>query len=92
MIAVIAEINIRAGADTDFEALVRKIRQEEAGTLLYRLARSLAEKTKYRFIEFYADNQALQAHSESEYFKQALAAMGNLLSAPPKIEYLDVVH
>ncbi|GAF48328.1 putative quinol monooxygenase [Rhodococcus wratislaviensis] len=96
MIAVIAEVRVKDGAESDFvavvEALSRRVHEHEPGNLMYRLTRSPSETRQYKFIELYADGAALRAHGESPHFRASLDSMEGLLDGAPRIEYLDVVH
>ncbi|WP_067564443.1 putative quinol monooxygenase [Nocardia acidivorans] len=95
MIAVIAEITVKPGTGSDFEAvvadLVTEIKANEPGNLTYQLVRSQTDPDHYRFFELYADQAALEAHGKSDHFRAAGKLMAPLLAAAPKIEYFTAV-
>lgn len=95
MIGVIATLKIQAGKSEEFEAfagaLAAKVRANEPGNLAYRLTKSRTEPDTYKFMEFYADQDALTLHGGTDYFKAAGPKFAAVLAAMPEIEYLDVV-
>lgn len=95
MIGVIATLKIRAGKSEEFEAfataLAAQVRENEPGNLAYRLTKSRSEPDTYRFMELYADQDALTHHGGTDYFKAAGPKFAAVLAAMPEIEYLDVV-
>jgi quinol monooxygenase YgiN len=70
MLAVVAQIKVKPGAEAEFEKvaaeLVAASRQEE-GCLEYTLWRT-AETGLYAFTEKYRDADAVDAHRKSEHF------------------------
>jgi quinol monooxygenase YgiN len=42
-------------------------------------------------MEQYDSAQALEAHGQTKYYREASKALGALLAAPPEIEILDSV-
>ncbi|MFC9872485.1 putative quinol monooxygenase [Nocardia salmonicida] len=95
MIAVIAEVTVKAGAGAEFEAvvadLIEQIKANEPGNLTYQLVRSRTDAEHYRFFELYADDAAVEAHGRSEHFRAAGKLMAPLLAGAPKIEYFTAV-
>jgi quinol monooxygenase YgiN len=45
----------------------------------------------YKVLEQYANQEALKAHGQTEYFLAASQKMGALVTAAPDIEVLDAV-
>ena len=72
MIAVLARLNVAAGKESDFEAvmlgLAEQVRANEPGNKLYTLVK---DAEGYAVMELYDDEEALAAHSASEHFKAA---------------------
>ena len=96
MIGVVAVLKVQPDKTADFEKvfldLAAKVKANESGCLMYQLTRSKIEAGTYKVLELYASDEALKAHSGSDYFKAAGAAMGPLMAGRPEIEYLDAVE
>ena len=94
-IGIIAILEIKAGEQAAFEAIFLElsalVRANEPGNHFYALHKSRASDTTYVVLEQYADDAALQAHNQTEYFKRLGAAMGPQMAGRPKIEMLDAV-
>ncbi len=95
MIGIIATIKVKDGQGAAFEAvftrLAEKVRANEAGAKLYQLTKSRAEANTYRVLELYADQEALAAHGQTDYFKEIGREMGPHMDGRPQIEMLDTV-
>ena len=96
MIGVVAVLKVQPDKTADFEKvfldLAAKVKANEPGCLTYQLTRSKIEAGTYKVLELYASDDALKAHSGSDYFKAAGATMGPLMAGRPEIEYLDAVE
>jgi quinol monooxygenase YgiN len=79
MLGVVATIKVKEGQGAEFEKvaneLVKKVNENEKGCLLYQLYHGEQPNT-YVFLERYADDAALEAHRNTEYFKSLGRAMG----------------
>jgi len=95
MIGVIATLKVQDGKNAEFETifteLAKQVRANEKGNLAYALTKSRTDPNTYKVLELYADQDALTAHGQSEYFKAAGPKMGPCLGGRPEIEYLDGV-
>jgi len=95
MIGVIAVLKIREGTASEFEAifaeLSEKVRAGEAGNKLYQLTKSRTEANTYKVLELYADQEALAAHGQTDYFKELGRKMGAVMDGRPVVEILDSV-
>ena len=95
MIAVLATLRVKDGAVAEFEAifgeLARKVREREPGNELYQLTRARDFPNTYKILELYADQSALEAHGQSEHFRDLGRRMGAHLDGRPAIEYLDAI-
>ena len=95
MIGIIATIKTKDGQGAEFEAVFRelsaKVRANEKGNKLYQLTKSRTEPNTYRVLELYADQDALTAHGQTEYFKELGRKMGAAMDGRPQIEMLDSV-
>jgi quinol monooxygenase YgiN len=93
MIAVIATFSVRTGMEAEFEQLIGELSAQvrlEPGCRLYQLCKA-AEPGKYVLLERYADQQALAAHSQTPYFKQAMGRFRDLLEERAGIQLLTEV-
>jgi quinol monooxygenase YgiN len=94
-VGVIATLTVAEGKNADFEAifseLAAAVSANEAGCMFYTLTRCRDNGQVYRVLECYADQAALDAHGQTDYFKAAGAKLGPCLAAAPQIEYLDAV-
>ena len=94
-IGVVATLKVQEGKNADFEAiftdLAAQVRANEKGNLAYSLTKSRADPNTYKVLELYADQDALTAHGQTEYFKAAGPKLGPCLAGRPEIEYLDGV-
>ena len=95
MIGVIATLKVQGGKNAEFEAiftdLAKQVRANEKGNLAYALTKSRADPNTYKVLELYADQDALTAHGQTEYFKAAGPKIGPCMGGRPDIEYLDGV-
>ncbi len=95
MIGVIATLKVQDGKNAEFETifteLAKQVRANEKGNLAYALTKSRSDPNTYKVLELYADQDALTAHGQTEYFKAAGPKMGPCLGGRPEIEYLDGV-
>ena len=95
MIGVIATLKVQDGKNAEFEAifteLAKQVRANEKGNLAYALTKSRSDPNTYKVLELYADQDALTAHGQTEYFKAAGPKMAPCMGGRPEIEYLDGV-
>lgn len=93
MLAVVAQIKVKAGAEAQFEEVAAKLvaaSQQEEGCLEYGLWRT-AETGLYAFVERYRDADAVEAHRKSDHFRTIGRAMGEFMDGPPNILRLSAV-
>lgn len=94
-IGVIARLKIQEGKNEEFEDIFKEladaVRANEPGNLFYALHRSRDDGNTYVVLEQYNDQAALDAHGQSDHFKNIGAKMGSCLAGRPDIEYLDAV-
>lgn len=95
MIALIANFRIDVANASAFEAaigeLARATLANEPGVRLYQLCRSNAETGVYRLLEMYDDQEALDLHRQTEWFKGARPKIGPLVAETPVLEQLDPI-
>ena len=96
MIGVVATLKIAPGKEAEFEKvakdLMAKVKANEAGTLTYQLYKSKKDAHTYIFMEQYANEDALKAHGQTDYFKAAGPKLGPCLAGAPDIQYFDIVE
>lgn len=96
MIGVVATLKIQEGKTEEFETvfkdLMAQVKANEPGCLAYQLTKSRTEPGTYKVLELYANEEALKAHGQSDYFKAAGPKMGPCLAGRPEVEYLDAVQ
>jgi quinol monooxygenase YgiN len=94
-IGVIASLRIQPDKTGEFEAffteLARQVRANEPGNVAYQLTKSRSEPGLYRVLEVYKDQDALDHHGKTEYFRAAGPKFAGVLAGRPEIEYLDGV-
>ena len=95
MIGIIATIKVQDGKGPEFEAIFTelsgKVRANEAGNVLYQLTRSRTEANTYRVMELYKDQESVDLHGKTEYFRALGRQMGAFMAGPPAIELVDAV-
>ena len=93
MIGVVATLKIKEGSGADFEAvasqLVEKVNAHEDGVVYYDLYKE--DDTTYVFLERYKDQEAQDAHSKTDYFRELGAQMGPFMAGAPDIKVLQSV-
>lgn len=96
MIGVVATLRIQEGKTEEFETvfkdLMAQVKANEPGCLAYQLTKSRTEPGTYKVLELYANEDALKAHGQSDYFKAAGPKMGPCLAGRPEVEYLDAIQ
>ena len=93
MLAVIAKLNVLAGKEEEFEAvmldLAAKVNANEPGCHLYKLCKDA--NGGYTVMELYENADAMAAHGASEHFKASGAGFKGLMGGAPEIIRMDVV-
>ena len=94
-IGIIAKLPIQEGKGQEFEAffteLAKQVRANEPGNLAYQLTKSRTEPNVYKVLELYKDQEAVDHHGKTEYFRAAGPKFAGVLAGRPEIEYLDGV-
>lgn len=87
MIGIVAKLTIKDGAQAQFENLANQLvtqSREEAGCKGYTLWKT-EQACVYAFVEYYADESAIQAHMQSEHYRQIGRQLGPLMEGKPEI-------
>ena len=94
-IGVIATLTIQSGKNAEFEEIFSKlaqaVRDNEPGNNYYQLHKSREDAQIYVVMEQYKDQNALDAHGQTDHFKAAGASMGHCMGGAPKIEFFDSI-
>ena len=92
MIAIWARLNVAAGKESDFEAvmleLAANVREKETKNHLYTL---IKDDEGYSVMELYEDDAALAEHQQSEHFRAAGPKFAGLMAGAPVIKRYEVV-
>jgi quinol monooxygenase YgiN len=95
MIGVVAVLRVQDGRGEDLEAIFKelsaKVKENEAGALMYQLTKSRTEANTYKVLELYKDQDALTRHGQTDYFKELGRKMGPCMAGRPEVELLDGV-
>lgn len=95
MVYLIGELNVRPGAEAEFETVVaelmREVRANEPEVTLYQFAKAQGRDGVYRVMEAYPSEAALAAHMGAPYLRAAMEKLGPLLTARPQIEKCDPI-
>ena len=92
MIALVAKLHVAAGKEAEFEevmlGLAEQVRANEGGNHLYTLVK---DDDGYSVLELYDDDSALQAHMQSQHFRDAGAKFAGLMAGPPTMKRYEVI-
>lgn len=95
MIGAYVVLTVKDGSQAEFETvaaeLVASVNANEPGCELYRLFKIRDSKNQYAFMERYKNQEAVEAHRATEYFKRLGRAIGPLLESPPVITRMDQI-
>ncbi|QQX88948.1 antibiotic biosynthesis monooxygenase [Cupriavidus necator] len=93
MLGVVAQIKVKAGSESDFEAVAQQLVEQsrlEPGCLEYGLWRT-ETPGEYAFVERYVDAEAVEAHRKSDHFRQLGRQMGVFMEGPPTVIRLSAL-
>ena len=94
-IGLLATITVQDGKNAEFEEaflnLTEQVRANEAGNIFYALHRSPVDSQVYRVMEQYENQEALEAHGQTEYFLKASAQLAELVARAPEIGVMEAV-
>ena len=95
MIAIIATLYVQPEKTETFETrfleLVKQVKANEQGAQMYQLTKTADEPGVYKVMEIYADQAALDAHGQTDYFKAFGREAREFMAGAPKIERLETV-
>lgn len=91
-IAMVAKLVAKEGKATELGELLGRLveaARDEVGTELYVLSQDAARPEAWAVFEVYADQAALDVHSQSATMAEVFGAVGGLLAEAPE---LTIVH
>jgi quinol monooxygenase YgiN len=91
---VVARFTAKAGKEDALKSVLTALvppTRRELGCYQYDLLVENADPRQLCFIERWDDNEALDQHLETEHLKKALAAIEELVEAPPDIRRYTLV-
>jgi quinol monooxygenase YgiN len=94
MRAIIAYLTAKPGKEAEFKekmtAQAKRCLANEAGCLQFDVVQDPKNPTRFVMLEVYKDDAAIQAHQDSQHFKDFRPVVGELV-ADRKIEILHMV-
>ena len=94
MITIIADFDVKNDCVDEFIKLARECTmntKKEAGCLSYKVFDGYCDKSKFTFIEEWANELAIEKHNEMPHFKKFIDAIGPVLNCPPSIKKISRV-
>lgn len=92
-IGIVATMKIQEGKNAEFEAffteLAKQVRANEPGNIAYQLTKSRKDPQEYKVLELYKDQEAIDVHGKTDYFRAAGPKFAGVLAGRPEIELLD---
>ncbi len=91
---VIARVKIQSGKEAEFEKVVTDVLtkvEKEEGTLRYSLNKSTTDPSEYVFYEKYADQDSMNFHMSTPYFKEMSGTLAAFLDGAPVFEMFGEV-
>ena len=90
MIALVARMKAKPGFEAALaegcRAMAKKARENEEGCLMYNPYVSVEDPSELVIVEKYADEEALDFHMETPYFKEAMVKLKDVLIGPLDVE------
>lgn len=94
-IGVIAKLKVTPERQADFELAFSRyqhtVRTQERGNVLFALHKSRDVVGDYVVMEQYVDDEALNAHRNSEHYKAIPERLGEFMAGPSEIRVYDCV-
>ena len=90
MIVLIAEMKVKPGYENILAdgcmKMAETVRENEEGCMMYTPYVSLADPAEMIMVEKYADEQALEFHTQTPYYKEGMNKLKEILAAPMEVE------
>jgi len=94
MIAVVAEIRVKDGKVEEYLAQAEKVvegTRKEEGCIYYDCCRSADDPLGFAMVEKWKDKDALDAHMQTDHFKEFKSATEDLTAGPSAINLYSVL-
>lgn len=94
MITIIADFDVKPSHTDEFIKLARECTintKKEAGCLSYKVFSSYEDKSKFTFIEEWANETAIEKHNQMPHFKSFIDSIGGILNTSPIIRKISRV-
>ncbi|MFT5571624.1 MAG: quinol monooxygenase YgiN [Cryomorphaceae bacterium] len=94
-IGITATLTIRQGKNQQFEDIFKRLAEavnnNEADCNFYQLHKLRSDTVTYVVLEQYANQEALDVHGKTDYFKSIGAELGSCMAKAPEIVAMDSV-
>lgn len=95
MVVLFSKNTLAQGKENNFLEIARKMAEEtrkEEGCRFYRLAKDTNEGNVYYFIEAYENEEALEIHRNSDYFRKYVPLLGETRVKPSELTKCEVIE
>ena len=93
MVTLIAKLKAKPGKEAllaeECMKIVKEVREKEKNCLMYVPHISIENPAVIIFVEKYVDQEALEAHFQTPYFKALVEKFGELLAEEPELHTLN---
>jgi quinol monooxygenase YgiN len=93
-ISIIAKLTAAEGKASELEAAMARLiaaAEDESGLEIYSAHKDPKNEGVYYFFEMYSNREALKVHGKSDQMKEAITAMGSLVSGRSEISVLEPI-
>ncbi len=90
---ITAKVNVKPGREADFISAAKVMVEnsnKEPGCRFYKLFQDPSEKTSFIFVETYDNQEAIDFHFATPYFKEFGNTIADMVSGPAEIKILDI--
>ena len=93
MITLIAKVKAQPGKEAllaeECKKIAKEVREKEKNCLMYIPHISIENPSVIIFVEKYTDQEALDAHFQTPYFKALIEKFGELLAEEPELHTMN---
>ncbi|MDZ7684539.1 MAG: putative quinol monooxygenase [Gammaproteobacteria bacterium] len=93
-ISLIAKLTIQDGKNEEFENIFKEleeaVRANEPGNVFYSCNRT-DNANEYIVLEQYVDQEALDAHRDTDHFKKIGGKLGGVMAGRPDLQRLETI-
>jgi len=90
---ITARVFVKPGREADFISAAKVMVEnsnKEPGCRFYKLFQDPSEKTSFIFVETYDNQEAIDFHFATPYFKEFGNTIADMVSGPAEIKILDI--